>query len=289
MKHYTILLMTIAIGLLYGCKADYGNNDASQLVVEGWIDKGEFPMIFVTRSVPVNEEYLEIADLGQFLERWAKVTISDGEREEVMVGRLDRSYYPPFYYTTSYMRGEPGKTYQLHVESSGGLTADAETTITPETAVIDSFWVTPVAHSDTLYQLHAHINLEESTAQYFKVFTQNDMNLYTTLSSMLGTFSRDMIGNGDIVINRGRKNVDKDYITTFSINDTVDVRLVALSEAQYQYWRSFEDMVSLSRNPLFPATDNMPSNVTTGMGYWFGYTASAYLVPIRSRIASMRQ
>lgn len=284
MKRYTIHLMTIAIALLCGCNSEYGDNEPSQLVVEGWIDNGEFPMVFVTRSVPISDEYQEIADLGQYLERWAKVTISDGEREEVMVGRLNRSYYPPFYYTTSYMRGEAGKTYHLHVEGSGGLTADAETTITAETAVIDSFWVTPVANSDTLYQLHAHINLEASTAQYFKVFTQNDMNLYTTLSSMLGVFSREMIGNGDIVINRGRKNLDKDYVSPFSINDTVQVKLAALSEEQYHFWRSFEDMVSLSRNPLFPATDNMPSNISTGMGYWFGYTANQYLVPIRSRI-----
>ncbi len=279
-----ICFLTITLSLTYGCKADYGNDEPSQLVVEGWIDNGEFPMVFVTRSVPISEEYQEISDLGQYLERWAKVTISDGEREEVMVGRLNRSYYPPFYYTTSYMRGEPGKTYHLHVEGSGSLTADAETTITSETAVIDSFWVSPVENNDTLYQLHAHIDLKASSAQYFKVFTQTDMNLYTTLSSMFGVFSRDMIDNGDIVINRGRKNLDKDYISPFSINDTVQVKLSALSEEQYLFWRSFEDMISLSRNPLFPATDNMPSNVSTGMGCWFGYTSSHYLVPIRSRI-----
>lgn len=284
MKHYTICLLTIALVLMYGCKGDYGNDEPSQLVVEGWIDNGEFPMVFVTRSVPISEEYQEISNLGQYLERWAKVTISDGEREEVLVGRLNHSYYPPFYYTTSYMRGEPGKTYRLHVEGSGGLTADAETTITSETAVIDSFWVTPVENNDTLYQLHAHIDLKASTAQYFKVFTQTDMNIYTTLSSMFGVFSRDMIGNGDIIINRGRKNLDEDYVSSYSINDTVQVRLSALNEEQYRFWRSFEDMISLSRNPLFPATDNMPSNISTGMGCWFGYTSSHYLVPIRSRI-----
>lgn len=283
MKRYTIFLFATVLLWVCGCKADYGNDEPSLLVVEGWIDNDEFPIVFVTRSVPISDEYQEISDLSQYLERWAKVTISDGEREEVMVGRLNRSYYPPFYYTTSYMRGKPGKTYHLHVDSSG-LTADAETTITPETAVIDSFWVTPVANNDTLYQLHAHINLEKTTSQYFKVFTQTDMNLYTTLSSMLGVFSRNMIGNGDIIINRGRKNLDKDYISSFSINDTVQVKLAALSEEQYQFWRSFEDMISLSRNPLFPATDNMPSNISTGMGCWFGYTSSHYLVPIRSRI-----
>ncbi len=284
MKRLTIYSLIMAFVLTSSCSGNYDFNESSQLVVEGWIDQGEFPMVFVTRSVPIDDEYQDIADLGQYLERWAKVTISDGEHKEVLVGRLNRSYSPPFYYTTSFMRGEYGKTYHLHVEGAGGLTADAETTITPETAVIDSFWVTPVADNDTLYQLHAHINLEASTAQYFKVFTQTDNNQYTTLSSMFGVFSRDMIGNGDIVITRGRSNLDKDYISSFSINDTVEVRLSALSEKQYLFWRSFEDMISLSRNPLFPATDNMPSNISTGMGYWFGYTSNHYLVPIRSKI-----
>jgi hypothetical protein len=283
-KRLPYYFLIISFVLLSACNVDYDSNEPSQLVVEGWIDNGDFPMVFVTRSVPISDEYQDISELGQYLERWAKVTISDGEREEVMVGRLNSSYYPPFYYTTSYMRGEPGKTYRLHVESSKGLTADAETSITPETAVIDSFWVTPVEGNDTLYQLHAHINLEASTAQYFKVFTQTNLNIYTTLSSMFGVFSRDMIGNGDIIINKGRKNLDKDYISSFSINDTVQVKLAALSEAQYHFWRSFEDMISLSRNPLFPATDNMPSNVSTGMGCWFGYTSNHYYVPIRSRI-----
>lgn len=282
MKRYATYLLAAMLLFMAGCKADYDNDEPSQLVVEGWIDDGEFPMVFVTRSVPVSENYQNIADLGQYLERWAKVTISDGEREEVMVGRLNRSYSPPFYYTTSYMRGETGKTYRLHIESPDGLTADAETTITPETAVIDSFWVTPAESSDTLYQLHAHVNLKASTAQYFKIFSQTNEDVYTMLSSMLGVFSREMIGNGDIVIHRGRKNLKKDYVSSFSINEVVQVKLVALSEKQYQFWRSFEDMMSLSRNPLFPATDNMPSNISTGMGCWFGYTSRSYIVPISS-------
>ena len=64
MKRYTIHLMTIAIALLCGCNSEYSDNEPSQLVVEGWIDSGEFPMVFVTRSVPISDEYQEIADLG---------------------------------------------------------------------------------------------------------------------------------------------------------------------------------------------------------------------------------
>ena len=204
MKHYTICLLTIALVLMYGCKGDYGNDEPSQLVVEGWIDNGEFPMVFVTRSVPISEEYQEISNLGQYLERWAKVTISDGEREEVLVGRLNHSYYPPFYYTTSYMRGEPGKTYRLHVEGSGGLTADAETTITSETAVIDSFWVTPVENNDTLYQLHQTVRTIKTLLYLRHLIAHGNIDVGCHLTNVLcSCFKHSLMTIGFLFLGKG--------------------------------------------------------------------------------------
>lgn len=276
---YFLLLL-----LCLSCNGDYGNHEPSELVVEGWIDKGDFPVVFLTRTITLSDEYMDISELEKYLERWARVTISDGVREEVMVGHIDRSYYPPFYYTTSFMRGEAGKTYHLHVQCQDGLTADAETTMTDATALIDSFWVEPVDFTDTLFTLKAHVDLEHSTARYFKLFTQHNRRLRNTTSSMLGLFSRDMVSNGEIVINKGRSNLDREYISSFSVNDTVHIRLAALNDGQYEFWRAFEDMIFLSRNPLFPSTENLPSNVSSGIGYWHAYTTSHYVIPIRELV-----
>lgn len=275
------ILYLLLFGIVFSCQGDYGEPDTQRLVVEAWIDKGGFPMVFVTRSIPVTSEYQSIDDLGQYLERWAKVTIDNGSQQDVMVGRLNRHYYPPFYYTTSFMRGETGKTYHLHVETQDGLTADATTTLQDGDVAIDSFWVTPVATSDTLYQLHAQLDMSVCNSQYYKLFTQTNTELQTTVSTMLGTFSLDMIEQGHIIINQGRTNVNKDYITSFSVNDTVHVRIAALTEEQYDYWRNFEDALSLSRNPLFPVTNNLPGNVRDGIGYWFAYNARSYDIVIR--------
>ena len=81
---YFLLLL-----LCLSCNGDYGNQEPSELVVEGWIDKGDFPVVFLTRTITLSDEYMDISELEKYLERWARVTISDGVREEVMVGHID--------------------------------------------------------------------------------------------------------------------------------------------------------------------------------------------------------
>lgn len=70
----------------------------------------------------------------------------------------------------------------------------------------------------------------------------------------------------------------------FSINETVYLKIAAISEEQYQFWRMYDNMQSLSRNPLFPVTDNIPSNVSSGIGYWFGYASVNYVVSIKELV-----
>lgn len=39
------------------------------------------------------------------------------------------------------------------------------------------------------------------------------------------------------------------------------VKLASITEEAYRFWRDFEDMTTLSRNPLFPVTNNLHSNI----------------------------
>ena len=70
--------------------------DAPEIVVEGWIEDGGFPVVMVTTSVPVSSEYEKWDSLEDHLVRWAKVTVSDGENEVVLTGKMDRNYFPPY-------------------------------------------------------------------------------------------------------------------------------------------------------------------------------------------------
>lgn len=150
-RSYIAMIVLSLSFLLGGCSQDVSTSSQSQLVVEGWIDAGGFPVVKLTRTIPLSDDALSLDSLSRYMDRWAKVTISDGERTEVLAGRYDKKYFPPFIYTTYDMRGEEGREYSLRVEASDGKVAEARTRI-PVSAKIDSFRVEPT-DVDSLFQL----------------------------------------------------------------------------------------------------------------------------------------
>ena len=100
-------------------------------------------------------------------------------------------------------------------------------------------------------------------------------------SSQIGLFDVGMIGeDGRVVVKRGRKNLDKNVSPFFKRGDKVWVKLATIDDASYDFWRSFEDLVALSRVPLMPVAENLKSNVTGALGYWCGYGSEVYSVSI---------
>lgn len=269
-----------ALTLCCACTDDDLPAVEQELVVEGWIDSNGFPIVMLTRSIPVSTEYQPLDDLSKYMERWARVAVSDGEREVVMVGKFDLNYFPPYIYTTSEMRGEAGKTYHLTVDCADGSHAEAVTTI-PAPVPIDSISQERVEGSDTLRQLYAFVTDDRAEMRFYKVFVHVRNRDKGYLSAYLGITNSSLLpGDGRIAVNQGRINLDKDFTPYFAVGDTVTVKLAHISEPTYGFWRSFEDMGALSRNPLFPVTDNLPSNVNGAIGYWFGYGSSVRVVTV---------
>ena len=109
------IIMVIA-GMLVACEADFTTEKKSDMVVEGWIDEGGYPVVILTKSLTISDKYQRIDSLAQYLIRWAKVSVSDGERKVVLTGKYDSRFFPPYIYTTGNMRGIAGKTYNLDIE-----------------------------------------------------------------------------------------------------------------------------------------------------------------------------
>ena len=100
--YYIYILMVFSL-LIAACdNYDISTSGKSQLVVEGWIDAGQFPIVKLTKTVPLTEERIDVDDLSKYVENWGKVTISDGKRTEVMMGRYDSKYNPPCLYHIQY-------------------------------------------------------------------------------------------------------------------------------------------------------------------------------------------
>ena len=71
-RHILLILSTFAITFLFSkCDDNYFADSRSSIIVEGWIEDGEFPVVFLTKSLPVSEKDTPIDDLSAYL--WKKM------------------------------------------------------------------------------------------------------------------------------------------------------------------------------------------------------------------------
>ena len=285
MKH--ILTYMILFLALIGCEEVRLPSYDQQIVVEGWIENDGYPVVILTTTVPVNSSVKDSTDLKDYLIRWGKVSISNGEKEVVLSGRKDDRYFPPYIYTTSRMKGEVGKEDQLSVES-GGRTVTASTTI-PEPATLEYLRVQEVQDDGNdpgsgRYQIIGGLRDNKDRKDYYKVFTKVHLQDSSYVSSFLGLTDDAILGDGikEIPINRGFGQIDWKNENYFKLNDIVQVRFCTLTQEGWEYWSDFEEIQSLSKNPFFPITTDIRSNITGGLGYWTGYGSTYYTVHISS-------
>ena len=265
------LILAASAALASGCDHGLDVEGGGELVVEGWRDSGQYPVVKLTRTVSVGSEYQSTDNLEDCVEQWARVTVSDGGREVTLIGHRDDSHFPPYVYTTSDMLGVPGRTYTLTVDCLDGTHAEAQTTI-PQPAAIDSFAIERVSVADTLRQVYAYVRDDGTKDGGYKLFTYVYGEEKGFMSAYLGISAADRLPDGRrMAVSRGRQNLTSDFTPYFAVGDTVMVKLARIDETAYRFWRDFEDMVTLSRNPFFPVTNNLHSNITGGLGYWFGY------------------
>ena len=140
----------LLLAALTGCEKDVLPPHKSILVVEGWIEDEGFPVVILTESLPVSQDYTSLDNISDYLVKWAKVTVSDGEQTEILIGKYEKGYFPPYVYTTSRIKGKAGRSYTLTVEY-GDYYATAATTI-PEPPTIDHISIKKCADADTLWR-----------------------------------------------------------------------------------------------------------------------------------------
>lgn len=279
MKHSSIIFIIVClalVALVSGCNEEKTTLAEKRLVVEGWIDSGEFPVVKLTRTMPLGVDHkVDIDKLSDYVERWAKVTIRDGERSEVMVGRYDKNYFPPFVYTSYEMRGEVGKTYTITVETDNGERATAQTTI-PEPMQLRDVCSKPADGGDG-YLIYGYTDERKKC----KLFVKNYWEDKEFQSMSMGLYDSDMYTDeGKVTVKNSLTAWTEEYTPYFKKGDTVIVKVAALDDKSYDFWRSYEDMSMLSRLPMVPMTSNLKSNVHGALGYWCGYGVSVYMVVV---------
>ena len=178
--------------LLFSCTATTGWENAEEdIVVEGWIEAGGPPVVMLTKSVIPSEEYRSLEDLQDHLVKWAKVTVGGPDGEVVLTGKTDSRYFPPYIYTTGWIKGEPGQTYTLKVEYDG-KTVTATTTV-PEPEPLAGLSAVPIEGSDDLYSLTVRLSNVAGAKKYYRIFAMVEGEDAGYLPCFPGTLEGDKL------------------------------------------------------------------------------------------------
>ena len=267
-----ILMMCVC-----SCNKDIVLEPEKSIVVEGWIDAGGYPVVILTRSLPVllgRDDGVALDDLSDYVVRWAKVTVSDGETEVILTGGSDKDYFPPYIYTTGMIKGVPGKTYNLKVETDDQIIT-ATTTIPDNPPAIDSIVISSISNDTTLAGINVYIKDNPGTHNFYKSFYVTDLNNHHFISSALGvvddaladsTFVMQIIRDGNLV----EMNIDNVY---YRKGTDVALKIATMDSISYNIWQGYEDRIRLGFSFVTSTTTNIPTNVNGGVGYWCGYNA----------------
>ena len=250
----------------------------SELVLEGWIEEDGFPVVLLSTSVPVTTGSKDMESLQEHIVRWGKVVISDGDKEVVLTGGPDERFIPPYSYTTAKMRGQAGKTYTLKAEYKDRRIT-ASTTI-PQSKELEYLRTEQV--SPGKYKIVAGMKDDSSGKDFYKFFVKREGKDSAYMSSFRGLVNDEVLTDGvnEVSVYNGISVRESDFDQYFEEDDVVYVRFSTMDEASWIYWDGFEEIQSLSRNPFFPVSNAIRSNVTGGLGYWAGYGSTYYRLPI---------
>lgn len=247
------------------------------IVVEGWIEEDDYPVVIVTHAVDLTETTATFDDV---VEKWCRVSIFDGEERYLLTGRLNKDYTPSFIFTTTHLKGKVGHTYRLLIETETDTIESAATMM--DAPDLLPLTLKQVADNDTSYYIRADLHGVDLTG-YYKFFVKSNANDSHYYGSFLGTFAgEDYDETNGFDITRG---IHSGYSTEvfdhyFHPGDVVNVKLCSLEYSVYDFWKVYEQNTYMSENLFFTFDSNCPTNIKGGIGYWAAYGVSKRLVVI---------
>ncbi len=289
MSKYLILLAIAFASVLTACDGDsIILNAEQQYVVEGWIDSGDYPIVMITKTMPIDYERYEEEDLINLIVPDANVrVVCDGDTVELQA-EMNPNYFPPIIYTTKQLKGQPHHTYKLLIDTSDGQQLSAVTTI-PDVAVIDNLTYSAIQTCDTLFQLTLRFHDNPSQKNYYKLFTRtknprfadSEEGYYSSyftnsfLSPVISCFD-DATLDSDVTVNftRGFMNYVKDPNIYFLSGDEVEVKFAQIDAESFRFWDEQQNQMLFGTNYMFHGTRNNETTIKGGLGSWCGYGAA---------------
>ncbi|WP_291285923.1 DUF4249 domain-containing protein [Flavobacterium sp.] len=277
MKKYILFLVAL---IVTSCsKDDFSEQSAeSKIVVEGWIEEGDYAQVLLSRSIPVTE-MIDSTNVLNHVIRSAKITVSDGQTSEVLKVKNDKDRVPPFVYYGTILKGEAGKEYSLKIEFLNRI-VEATTKI-PKTVAIKSAEYVKKTDTDTTGYVFVKFDDPVNEKNYYQIATRIEGKESIFVPSFYGNLDDKNFSTAavSVQINRGVLLFPKTKFTPyFTDGDLIHVKLRTQNKEALDFWNSWQNEIVNSRNPIYPANSSLKSNIKGGIGIWAGYGQSTLIV-----------
>ncbi|UUF16236.1 MULTISPECIES: DUF4249 domain-containing protein [Flavobacterium] len=278
MKKYILFLFAL---VLTSCsKDDFSEqkNLESKIVVEGWIEEGDFANVLLSSSIPVTD-VIDSTNVLNHVIRSAKITISDGVNSEVLRVKNDKNRIPPFVYFGSTLKGEAGKEYSIKIEYLNRV-VEAVTSI-PKSVPLKSAEYIKKNAIDTTGYIFVKFDDPPAEKNYYQIATKIDGEEPIFVPSFYGNLDDKNFETSSVSvqINRGVLLFPKTKFTPyFADGDVIYVKLRTQTKEALDFWNSWQNEIVNSKNPIYPSNTSLKSNIKGGIGIWAGYGQSTIIV-----------
>lgn len=278
MNNFFIILVIIFFG---SCTSDDFKSDLkveSKIVVEGWIENGDFAQVLLSSSIPITD-VIDSTNVLSHVIRSAKITISDGQNSEVLRVKNDKNRIPPFVYYGSLLKGEEGKEYTLKIEYLDRL-VQAKTTI-PKSVALKSAEYIKTKPSDTTGYVFVKFDDPIQQKNYYQIATKVEGAEPIFVPAFYGNlddknFEAESVS---VQVNRGVLLFPKTKFQPYFVDgDLIYVKLRTQNKESLDFWNSWQNEIVNSKNPIYPSNTSLKSNVKGGLGIWAGYGQSTLIV-----------
>lgn len=248
-----------------------------KIIVEGCIESGQYPRVFVSLNVPLSVDPDSVNYLNYII-RVAKVTVSDGSQTEVLMSDWDKNAFPPFSYRGTSLKGVPGKTYTLKVET-GGYTVEGKTTI-PGATGIRQISVVPSPQA-ALKQLMLTMNIIPGRKTSFRIFTLKKKSREYTESPFLYNSEFNLSGVQTWPVFASPEKEDPAFSegNYFASGDTIMIKIAEIDSTSTAFFRGMSLMSAngIGKNYFTGEKEALKSNITSpGFGIWWGGAVGYY-------------
>ena len=253
-----------------------------QLVVEGYIEQGKYPIVFLTKSSPYFEK-IDSANIEELIVLFAKVTVSCDGIEDVLTLRYNANYFPAYYYEGTSFTGEIGKSYTIKIELSGKTYTS--TTKIVEPVPIDSYTIIKLKDNHVQKFIDVHFTDPSLRPNFYRMYVKRigkDSTFYPSYLSTFSDFGFDGKPFTYEVVPSFSPIISTKKDSYFIDGDSVILKFCSMEEKQYNYWKKIEGQIALASNPFGISSSDPPSTITGGaLGIWAGLSSKYYTIKIK--------